>query len=163
MKTKIFEVGLLDQYHIYIPEHIYKSFAKAKLSRVKVMASFQSKTIEFYAAVKKDKNTDDYRIMFGKRLQKELGVLQNDYFEMQLFKDESKYGVDIPEELEEVFKSDSEAFTVFETLTAGKKRSIIYAISRFKNSQTRIDKALIVCENLKRGHVNPYTILKPQF
>jgi uncharacterized protein YdeI (YjbR/CyaY-like superfamily) len=98
--------------------------------------------------------------MFGKRLQKELGVFQNDYFEMQLFEDNSKYGVDVPEELEAVFKSDVEAFEVFETLTAGKKRSIIYAISRYKNIQTRIDKALIMCQNLKRGHLNPYTILK---
>ena len=69
-------------------------------------------------------------IMFGNRLQKELGVFQNDYFEMQLFEDNSKYGVDVPEELEAVFKSDVEAFEVFETLTAGKKRRIIYAMSR---------------------------------
>lgn len=163
MKSKAFEVGLLDQYHIYIPEHIFKSFADAKFSRVKIKAFHQNKSIEFYAAVKKDKNTGDYKMMFGKRLQKELGVFQNDYFTMQIFEDTSKYGVDMPEELGEVFKMDNEAFRVFESLTAGKKRSIIYAIARYKTSQTRIDKALIMCDNLKRGHVNPYTIFKPQF
>lgn len=160
MKTNIFDVGLLHQYHIFIPENIFKPFAEAKLNRVRVKTSFHSKTIEFYAAVKRDNETTDFKIMFGKRLQKELGVFQNDYFEMQLFEDNSKYGVDVPEELEAVFKSDVEAFEVFETLTAGKKRSIIYAISRYKNIQTRIDKALIMCQNLKRGHLNPYTILK---
>ena len=100
--------------------------------------------------------------MFGKRLQKELNIFQNDYFEMQLFEDTSKYGVDVPEELDAVFLSDYEAFKIFENLTPGKKRSIIYAISRYKNSQTKIDKSLIMCENLKRGHLNPYSILKPQ-
>lgn len=155
MKSDTFEVGLLDQYHIFIPESIFKPFIQAKLSRVKVKASFQNKIIEFYAAVKRDKNTDDYKMMFGKRLQKELGVLQNDYFEIQLFEDKSKYSVDVPEELEEVFKFDAEAFKIFETLTTGKKRSIIYAIARYKNSQTRIDKALIICENLKRGQLKP--------
>lgn len=160
MKSIVFEIGLLDQYHITIPKKIFKPFAEAKQSRVKIKASHQNKSIEFYAAVKKDKNTDDYKMMFGKRLQKELGLLQNDYFTMQLFKDTSKYGVEVPEELDAVFKSDVEAYNIFETLTPGKKRSIIYGVSRFKNSQTRIDKALIMCDNLKRGQLNPYIIFK---
>lgn len=162
MKSKKFTVGLLDQYHISIPNNIFKPFAEAKQNRVKIIATFKNKTINFYAALKKDKNTEDYKMMFGKRLQKELGIFQNDYFEMQLFKDTSKYGVDVPEELDAVFLSDYKAFEIFETLTPGKKRSIIYAISRYKSSQTKIDKSLIMCENLKRGHLNPYSILKPQ-
>lgn len=162
MKSKKFTVGLLDQFHISIPEKIFKPFAEAKQNRVKIVATFKNKTIHFYAAIKKDKNTGDYKMMFGKRLQKELNIFQNDYFEMQLFEDTSKYGVDVPEELDAVFLSDYEAFKIFENLTPGKKRSIIYAISRYKNSQTKIDKSLIMCENLKRGHLNPYSILKPQ-
>lgn len=160
LKSDIFEVGLLDRYHIYIPEHIMQPFIDAKVKRLHITASNDNKSINFYAAFVRDKNTDDYRIMFGKRLQKELGVLQNDYFSIQLCEDTSKYGVDVPEELEEVFKLDVESFKIFETLTIGKQRSIIYAIARFKTSQTRIDKALIACENLKKGVLNPYTILK---
>lgn len=160
MKSTIFEVGLLDKYHIYVPEDIIKPFVKAKIKRLKIKATFNDKDIEFYAAFVKDKNTDDYRIMFGKRLQKALGVLQNDYFKIQIFKDTSKYGVDVPEELDEVFKSDVDAFQIFETLTPGKKRSIIYAVSRYKTTQTKIDKSLILCENLKMGHLDAYTILR---
>ncbi|TYA92298.1 YdeI/OmpD-associated family protein [Seonamhaeicola marinus] len=160
MKSKIFEVGLLDQYHIYIPEDVFRPFVEAKHSRVKIKASHQTKSIEFYAAVKKDKNTGDYKIMFGNRLQKSLGLFMNDYFSMQIFQDTSKYGVDMPEELDAVFKSDLEAFQIFENLTAGKKRSIIYAVARYKTSQTRIDKALIACENLKKGETNPMKIFK---
>ncbi len=162
IKSDIFEIGLLDQFHIYIPEKIMQPFVASKVDRLYIKAYYNNKSIDFYAAYVKDKNTDDYRIMFGKRLQKELGVLQNDYFEIQLFENTSKYGVRVPEELEEVFKLDLEAFKVFEGLTVGKKRSIIYAIARYKNSQTRIDKALIVCDNLRKGNLNPYTILKPQ-
>lgn len=162
IKSAVFEIGLLDKYHIYIPEHIIQPFVDAKVERLYIKASHKNKSIDFYAAYIKDKNTDEYRIMFGKRLQKELGVLQNDYFEIQLFENTSKYGVQVPEELEEVFKLDPEAFNVFETLTVGKKRSIIYAIARYKTSQTRIDKALIVCDNLRKGNLNPYTILKSQ-
>ncbi|MDT0559144.1 YdeI/OmpD-associated family protein [Ichthyenterobacterium sp. W332] len=162
LKSQIFEVGLLDKYHLFIPEEIFRPFAEAKQSRVKINASHKSKSIEFYAAVKKDKNTDDYKFMFSKEKQKQLGLLLNDYFKLQLFEDTSKYGVDMSEELSAVFDSEAEAFKVFESLTKGKQRSIIYAIARFKNSQTRIDKALVVCENLRRGNLNTYTILKQQ-
>ena len=162
IKSSVFEVGLLDQYHIYIPEQVMQPFIDKQVKRLLIKASYNKKAMHFYAAFVKDKNTDDFRIMFGKHLQKQLGVLQNDYFKVQLFEDNSKYGVDVPEELDAVFKSDVEAFTLFENLTAGKKRSIIYAISRFKNSQIRIDKSLIMCDNLKRGHLDPYTILKPK-
>lgn len=160
MKSDLFEVGLLDQYHISIPEEIFNPFKETKQSRIKVNAWYKKNSIEFYAAVKLDKNTGDYRMMFGKRLQKSLGVFQNDYFTIQLSKDTSKYGVDMPEELDAVFQSDIEAFQIFENLTAGKKRSIIYAISRYKGVQTRVDKALIVCNNLKKGETNPMNILK---
>jgi uncharacterized protein YdeI (YjbR/CyaY-like superfamily) len=101
--------------------------------------------------------------MFSKNNQKALDLFQNDYFEIQLFEDTSKYGVDVPEELEAVFLNDYDAYKIFETLTPGKQRSIIYGIIRIKNSQSRIDKALIMCENLKRGHLNPYTIFKPNY
>ncbi len=130
MKSNVFSIGLLDQYHLYIPGEIAEPFMASKQSRVKVKATFNQNSIEFYAALKKDKNTDDYKMMFGKRLQKELGVFQNDYFQMQLFEDTSKYGVEMPEELDAVFKTDHEAFTIFEGFTAGKKRSIIYTIIR---------------------------------
>lgn len=45
-------------------------------------------------------------MMFGKRYQKELGVFPNYYFKLQFFKGTSKYGLDMPEELEAVLLSD---------------------------------------------------------
>lgn len=151
MTSAKFSIGLLDKYHLFIPEIIYKPFADAKQSRVKLVAEFNGNRVDFYAAVKRCKNTGDYKLMFGNQLQKKLGVVMNDYFDIQIFEDTSKYGVEMPEEFEAVLKSDHEAFEIFKTLTAGKKRSAIYAIIRIKNSQSRIDKALIFCENLKRG------------
>ena len=99
-------------------------------------------------------------MMFGKRYQKELGVFPNDYFQLQFFEDTSKYGVEMPEELDAVFLSDYDAFTIFESFTPGKKRGIIYMIARYKNSQTRIDKSLLLCENLKKGIRDPRMLLK---
>lgn len=88
---------------------------------------------------------------FSKAKQKELGVEMNDIITIQLFEDTSKYGVEPCEEFEAVMLTDYDACTIFEALTPGKKRSIIYAIGRYKYSQTRIDKTLLFTQNLKRG------------
>jgi len=160
LKSERFEVGLLDKYHLYIPQHIFEPFAAAGHSRVKVQAFYKDAMLELYAAVSKDKNTDDYVIMFSKRYQKALGVYQNDYFELQLLEDTSKYGVEMPEELEAVLMSDAEAYAIFEGFTAGKQRSIIYTIIRVKNPQLRVDRALLLCENLKRGVTDPMLLFK---
>ncbi len=162
MKSDRFSVGLLDQHHLYVPSEIVEVFPKEKRNRFKVKFQHQDKSLEVYAALRKDKNTGDYRMMFSKGNQAKLGLFQNDYFEMQLIEDTSKYGVEMPEELDEVFKTDVEAFRIFESFTAGKKRSIIYTIIRIKNSQKRIDKALLLCENLKKGITDQRTLFKPQ-
>ena len=98
--------------------------------------------------------------MFSKQKQKELGVVLNDYLELQIFEDTSKYGVDMPEELEAVLLTDYDAYQMFAAFTPGKQRSIIYSVIRIKNSQSRIDKSLILCENLKRGITDPKLFLK---
>ncbi|MGJ8593406.1 MAG: YdeI/OmpD-associated family protein [Aquaticitalea sp.] len=160
MVSEKFEVGLLDSYHLYIPKGVFQPFADAGHSRVKVKAFYMDTTIELYAAVNKVKSSGDFVIMFSKRYQKALGVFQNDYFELQLFENTSKYGVEMPEELEAVLLSDYEAYQLFESFTAGKQRSIIYTILRIKSPQGRVDKGLLLCDNLKRGVTDPMLLFK---
>ncbi len=57
----------------------------------------------------------------------------------------------MPKKFDAVLQSDLGVFEIFESLTDGKKRGLIYYILKIKNSQSRIDKALIITENLKRG------------
>lgn len=158
MKSEPFEVTLSGTHALLIPESTATAFLDKGHKRVRIEACFEDRTMTFHAALHKWQG--NYLISFGKRYQKELGVFPNDYFTLQFFEDTSKYGVDMPEELEVVFQSDQEAFRIFESFTAGKKRGIIYGIAGYKNSQTRIDKSLLVCENLKRGIRNNPDLLK---
>lgn len=160
MKSFIFKVVLFDKFNILIPFEIFKPFADKKMNRVKAIATYFEKSITFYAAVKKDKKSGNYKMMFSKQKQKELNLNLTDEFEMQLFEDTSKYGVEMPEELEAVLLSDYEAYKLFESLTKGKQRSIIYGVKRFKGSQNKIDKSLILCENLKRKNLEPFKMFK---
>ena len=122
------------------------------------MATFQGERISFHAAIQKREGK--YVMMFGKNYQKTLGIFPNDILQLQFLEDDSKYGVVLPEEFEAVLFSDPDAYDLFETLTPGRKRGLIYAIARYRNSQTRIDKTLQLCERLKRGIRDPRELLK---
>ncbi|WP_452602397.1 YdeI/OmpD-associated family protein [Pontimicrobium sp. MEBiC06410] len=159
MQSELFNITLTDKYSVVIPNRIATLFLEANQKRVKVKASHKDHNLNFYAALKKEK-TGLCRIYFSNAKQKELQLEIGDTFSMQLFEDTSKYGVDMPEALEAVLLSDYEAFSIFEGFTAGKQRSIIYAIKRYKNIQTQVDKSLIMTENLKRGIHDLKLILK---
>ena len=159
LKSAVFEVTLADKQSIILPNAPIIDFIENNHKRIKVSASHEDKIIDFYAALKREKS-GLCRIYFSKAKQKELGVFLNDYFSLQVFEDVSKYGVELSEELEAVLLSDYEAYIIFENLTPGRKRSIIYTISRYKSPQMRIDKALLLTNNLKRGIKDPKLWLK---
>ena len=158
MKSPVFEVSLRGSHSLIIPERHALPFVEKGHGRVKVQVKFEGKMLNFHAALQKYQ--DQFVMTFGKRYQKELGVFPNDYFEMQLFEDTSRYGVEMPEELEAVLQSDPEALKIFESFTEGRIRSLIYVITRYKNSQTKIDKSIILAENLKRGIRDPRELFK---
>ncbi|WP_271766083.1 YdeI/OmpD-associated family protein [Aquimarina algiphila] len=149
MKIKTFETSLQSSHSIIVPDQIANHYLNKGYKRVVVEIVFKEKSVQFHAALQKIK--ERYHITFNKQNQKKLGVFPSDYFIVRLLEDTSKYGVEIPEEFEAVLQSDPEALQIFDTLTAGKKRSIIYYILKIRNTQNRIDKALIITENLKLG------------
>lgn len=153
-----FQVTIDGTHGVIIPDKIAQSFKDAGHLRVALKASFNGREISFHGKLHYYK--ERYLISFGKRYQKELGVDRNDEFTLQLSENQSKYGVEMPEEFQAVLDSDPIAFEGFESLTDGKKRSLIYYISRFKNSQTRIDKALIISENIKLGVTDSREMIK---
>ncbi|UII24634.1 YdeI/OmpD-associated family protein [Fulvivirga maritima] len=64
--------------------------------------------------------------------------------------DTSKYGMPFPEELEELLKQDDEGKRRFDLLPISKQRYIIYHVAQAKRSQTRIDRSIMLIENLKQ-------------
>lgn len=97
-------------------------------------------------------------ITFSKQRMKELGVVRGDEVTVFLEKDRSEYGLDVPEEFEEVLRQDPDGSARFNSLTKGKRRAIIYMVIQFKTSQKRIEKSLFFIENLKRAPVGEETM-----
>lgn len=68
---------------------------------------------------------------------------------IQLKKDNSEYGMPVPEELIELWAMDQESWDVFNSLTPGKQRSLLYQIGKPKTSDTRLKKAVQIMDYLK--------------
>lgn len=89
-------------------------------------------------------------ISINSKRMKALGIKNGDKISVSLQKDESRYGMELPLELAEIFKQDDEGKDRFHALAPGKQRYIIHFVSSVKNSQLRIDRAITLIENLKR-------------
>lgn len=81
---------------------------------------------------------------------KKLKLKKGDEIDVQLVKDKSKYGVPVPEEFEELMLQDDEGRRRFEMLPPGKKRYIINYVGSVKSSNLRIERAIMLIENLKK-------------
>lgn len=81
---------------------------------------------------------------------KKLGLKFKDTVTVSLKKDESEYGMPLSEELKELLEQDEEGMRRFKMLTPGKQRYIIHYVNTVKNSQLRIDRAILLITNLKK-------------
>lgn len=94
-------------------------------------------------------NGDAYISINAKRM-KQLNVTFGSKVAVELKKDESKYGMQMPEELAELLAQDTEGMKRFKKLAPGKQRYIIHYVSTVKSTQLRINRAILLIENLKK-------------
>ncbi len=97
-----------------------------------------------------------FYIIVNKKKRDALGIVAGDTVDVLLEKDESKYGLPMPEEFEEVLKQDADGDRLFHGLTEGKQRSLLYLLAQPKDVDVRIHQALLVVEHLKEnsGKIN---------
>jgi uncharacterized protein YdeI (YjbR/CyaY-like superfamily) len=94
---------------------------------------------------------DLFYIIVNKKKREAAGIVAGDMVDVSLVKDESKYGLPMPEEFREVLDQDAEGDRLFHALTAGMQRSILYLVSRPKDIDLRIHRALLIIEHLKEN------------
>jgi antitoxin component of MazEF toxin-antitoxin module len=90
-------------------------------------------------------------ITFSQARMKQIGVEIGDTVTVQLEKNRSEYGFDVPEEFAEVLRQDDHANSTFNALPKGTRRAIIYLVLQVKSSDKRIEKSIFLLENLKRA------------
>lgn len=96
------------------------------------------------------KGDGTYFVMVNKSNRSKLGLKMGSKVQVSLKKDDSEYGLPMPEEMAEVLASDPKGDELFHALTPGKQRNLLYIVGKVKSSDLRIRKALVVVEHLKQ-------------
>lgn len=92
----------------------------------------------------------DYFITLSKQRRTKLALEMGDRVTVELSKDESKYGMPMPEEFAEVLRQDAEAEHLFNALSPGNQRLMLKLIVFVKDVDKRIARALVGIELLKQ-------------
>jgi len=147
-KSVLITSGVESGWHfVQVPAKIGEKFEKKDKSRRVVCTINGTETFQC-ALLPSD---GDFVIVVNKVKRTKLKIVSGDNVSVELKEDESKYGLPMPEELQEVLNQDPEGDELFHSLTAGKQRSMLYFIGKIKDVDRRIHTALIFLEHLKKN------------
>ena len=132
---------------IKIPDNIF--IEMIKIAPNKRIVCTLNNELTFHCGMLPKK--DYHYIMLSKERIKTLNLDINNEFLVEIVADKSEFGANLSEEFQEVLELDPAAKILFNRLTSGKQRSIIYLISKTKSSQLRIEKSFVLLEHLKRN------------
>jgi Bacteriocin-protection, YdeI or OmpD-Associated/Domain of unknown function (DUF1905) len=131
--------------HFAVPELIAKVFTDQGTRRVVCTLNEQ---VRYQCAIN-PRGALSPVILVNKKLCTTLRVKPGSVPHVVLERDDSTYGLDMPEEFAAVLEQDEEGNQYFEALTAGKKRTLLYIVSSIKHTDRRIERALAIVEHLK--------------
>ncbi len=131
--------------HFAVPEFVYNALADGEDRRVICVLN---ERVEYQCAML-PRGDGTYLITVNKKIREQLKLKEGSRFNVSLRKDDSKYGLPMPEELAEVLAQDAEGNRLFHALTAGKMRTLLYIAGNVKSSDKRIERALAIVEHLK--------------
>ncbi|MES2558759.1 MAG: YdeI/OmpD-associated family protein [Bacteroidota bacterium] len=134
-------------YYVKVPIKIAQKFIEGKDKRV---VCTLNRTETFHAALM-HLGDGGYFIMVNKQLRSKLKVKDGDEILVALVKDESEYGLPLPDEFKELLQQDIDGNAIFQSLTAGKQRTLLYIIGKPKSPDLRIRNGIVILEHLKRN------------
>lgn len=143
-----------------IPEDIYQELLKITIDK-RVKCTLNNVITVSRAMAPKG---NFHYILLNKEILKEAKIIVGEDIIVELQPDESKYGMPISEEMEEVLYNDPDGSILFHKLTPGAQRTLIHVINRFKSSNLKIERSFMILEHLKKtkGKID-FEILKEDF
>ncbi|HZY81223.1 MAG TPA: YdeI/OmpD-associated family protein [Cyclobacteriaceae bacterium] len=145
-KTKIYKLEHLAGHYIDIPATVVKKAGGTGKQR---FICTVNKTLTWKCGLVSHGVGKAY-ILLNKKLMQAGKFKIGQSIDVVLKKDTSKYGMDVPNELKELFAQDAVGKERFDGLVAGKRRYIIYYINQVKSADLRIERAVRLISNLKK-------------
>ncbi len=148
------------KYHVKVPSSVVMEFQNQKIKRL--LCTINS-TEQIHASLM-PAGEDVYFIKINSTILKKLKVKLGDELDITLEADESKYGMPLDPEMQELLENDPEGSDYFHRLTPGKQRSLLYLVNNVKSSSKKLEKGFIIIEHLKeqRGKLD-FKILQQDF
>lgn len=131
--------------HFAVPDFVFNALAEGEDRRVICLLN---DTVEYQCAML-PRGDGTYLITVNKKIREQLKLKEGSRFSVRLRKDDSKYGLPMPEEFAEVLAQDAEGNKLFHALSAGRIRTLLYIAGNVKSSDKRIERALAIVEHLK--------------
>ncbi|MFC3414814.1 YdeI/OmpD-associated family protein [Algoriphagus hitonicola] len=132
------------QYHVAVSDEIATKFIDVDHRRVLVWIDSLG---PFHMALIKSKHY--WYLMVNRQIREKLGLEDGSTVSVQLEKDQSEFGLELPEEFEVLMDQDEEGRIYFNGLTPGKQRSLIHLVVRVKNPESRMKKSLAIMHHLR--------------
>ena len=132
-------------FHIVVQEAQAQPFIEGNDRRVVCMLNG---SVEFQCALM-PKGDGHFFINVNKKTRDKLKLHLGSVVEVSLRKDESEFGLPMPEELAEILAQDEAGNGHFRNLTPGKQRTLLYIAGQPKTSDTRLKRAVVLMEHLK--------------
>lgn len=129
--------------HFPIPDEIAEKFISGTDKRVKCiindLVTIQSGLMS---------NGSYWYLLTNESNIKKLKIKEGDSVNIVIEKDDSQYGMEMPEELQACLDQNEQAQKYFDALTPGKQRNLIYIVSKVKSTDSRINKSLAITDHL---------------
>ncbi|MDQ6482120.1 YdeI/OmpD-associated family protein [Dyadobacter sp. LHD-138] len=133
-------------YFIIVPDEVAEQFVEGR-KPVRMVCLLNGNT-EFQCAIR-PKGGGGFYINVATALRTQAKIRLGDNIHVQVWKDESIYGRDMPEELTELLAIDEEGNRLFHMLIPSHQRGIIHYVASSSVVQTRIDRAIKMIDRLK--------------
>jgi hypothetical protein len=132
--------------HFHVPDLISKVFLDTGSKRVVVRIN---DALEYQCALQ-SKGEGYYVITVNKKNRDKFGFKQGTPLKMKIWKDESTYGLPMPEGFAELLAQDEEGNRLFHGLTAGKQRNLLYYVGLAKTLDKQLERGLVMLEHLRK-------------
>lgn len=146
LQSSVWNLGIM------VPQKIAEAFLSINDKRVVCVLNNALKI--HVALLPKGDNT--YFFNVNKETQKELKLVTGSIVKVSMETDNTKYGMQAPEEFLELLVQDPEGRHYFESLSKGKQRNLLHQVLTIKSSLKRAEKSILILEYLKdvKGKLN---------
>jgi len=131
--------------HIKVPSHIYAKYKAAAVKRIVFTLNGQESNHGAFIPI----GDGTFFIITSKKLLNSHRLVIGDTVSVSIEPDTSKYGMPMCNEMKELILQDTEGGKLLHALTPGKVRSLLYHANKYKSSEKRLEKSIIIVEHLK--------------